>query len=151
MPVVDIEIRIVNLSQQERGDRISRRLQLIAVCIPSCSLGIAEVIASRDISIADERELVVPVFEASLQSVLAFNPTDVVEELPPVRDASLGHLIGFPVVRIGNIRTVKGHSGRAARIFDRPDQAQPGNPVLSRRDRACRQHPPVKRNGCVVE
>src|ERR1035438_3247622 len=107
MAKVDSEIGIVYLSEQEGSDRISRGSQLEAGGVPACRFRIAEVKAAGGISVRERRKLMVPVFKASLQSVLAFDPGNVVKELPAVRDTSLGNGIGLTILCIGNIGTIK--------------------------------------------
>ena len=119
----DIKIGVIYLPEQEGGSRISGCGLLDSGGVPVCGFRIAETIAARVIWVPLDRKLVVPVFESSFDGVLAFDPRNVVKELPAVRDATLGIGVGFPILRIGNIGIIQVNIGRATRISDGADKS----------------------------
>src|SRR6185295_10189711 len=144
MAEINIEIGVVYLSQQEGSDRVSSSRQLIASRVPACRLPIAEVIAARGIRVTDSRKLMVPVFEAGFQRVLAFDPGNVVQKLPAVRNTSLGNGVGLTILGIGNIRTIKENIRRTTCVNNGPHKSQARHPVLARRDRFRGKNPAVE-------
>src|SRR2546429_7205090 len=107
MPIIDVEVGIVNLTQQERRYGISGKRLERAVGVVASRLIVAKVVGPGDIAVTDSGELVVAVFKASGNGVFALDPGDVVEELPPVSNVPFRNVVRFSIMRVGNGRTVE--------------------------------------------
>src|SRR5258706_2826261 len=118
MAIVDVEVGIVNLTEEERRHGISGKRLERTVGVVASRLVVAKVVGTGDIAVANGRKLMMPIFKASGNSMPALDPSDVVEELPSVGNVPFRNVIRFSVMRVRNRRAVEIKSGSTAIATD---------------------------------